>query len=223
MGTEIVNIYVGDPDEDEEEHFTVHKELLCNKVPYFEKMFKGGFAEAKTNTAKFPEDDPDTFDIFLGWLYERSLPPIIATVDPDEDSEHNLSWDGKTLYAMADKFCVPELMDVTMDEWRNSYKRSRTLPAYTAIAHGYEITSPGSLLRKYLAMACAYVITDWEENDWSIQDISDLSVKIPDLNKDIMEVMRESRGMVRDPRTMPDCDFHSHPKDIPCPWKKVKK
>jgi hypothetical protein len=31
MGTEMVDLYVGPT----EVHFSVHKEILCNKIPYF--------------------------------------------------------------------------------------------------------------------------------------------------------------------------------------------
>jgi len=41
MGTEMVDLYIGP----EKRHFRAHKKLLCSKVPYFEKMFKGQFLE----------------------------------------------------------------------------------------------------------------------------------------------------------------------------------
>ncbi|TVY42478.1 hypothetical protein LSUB1_G003278 [Lachnellula subtilissima] len=66
MGAEMVNIYVGKGPK--EQHFTVHKELLCNKIPYFEKMFKGGSQGATIiNVARFPEDNIiNSFDVLLG-------------------------------------------------------------------------------------------------------------------------------------------------------------
>lgn len=39
-----------------EHSFLVHKELLCTKIPYFDKMFKGGWEESAQSMAKFPED-----------------------------------------------------------------------------------------------------------------------------------------------------------------------
>jgi hypothetical protein len=213
MGTEMVNIYVGDPEKDEEKHFIVHKELLCNKVPYFEKMFKGGFAEAKTNTAKFPEDDPEAFDVLLDWLYGGSLPPVTRTLREGEENLYDMSWDWQDVFVLADKLCIPELMDVTMDFCREYDYEENSFPALESIEQGYKITSAGSVLRKYLAMSCAYLILN-KSNTWSLQDLSELSVKIPELNRDIMEIMREQEGAVEDPRELPDCDFHSHPKDI---------
>lgn len=69
-GTEIVTLYVGT----DEQKFIAYKDVLCNKVPYFDKMFNGGFEEANTLIARFPEDDPKPFDLMLGWVYEGTLP-----------------------------------------------------------------------------------------------------------------------------------------------------
>ncbi|TGO60643.1 hypothetical protein BOTNAR_0142g00140 [Botryotinia narcissicola] len=67
--TELVDLIVGP----EEALFRVHKSFLCNKIPYFNKMFNGGFIEAKENSAKFPEDGPQSFDILIEWLEDRAL------------------------------------------------------------------------------------------------------------------------------------------------------
>jgi len=43
FGVDMVDIYVGPT----ERRFHIHKDLLCSRVPYFEKMFKeGGFIES---------------------------------------------------------------------------------------------------------------------------------------------------------------------------------
>jgi hypothetical protein len=62
MGMNKVDLYIGP----KVEHFHVHEEILCNKIPYFAKMFRGGFAEANTKSAHLPEDNPDLFDVLLG-------------------------------------------------------------------------------------------------------------------------------------------------------------
>jgi hypothetical protein len=67
IGNDMVNIYVGP----EKEHFHVQRAAICGKIPYFEKMFKdGGFAESYTKSATFPEDDPESVDLLLGWVYQ---------------------------------------------------------------------------------------------------------------------------------------------------------
>lgn len=53
--------------------FAVHKKLLCEKIPYFEKMFQGLWIEASGNIATFPEDEVECFDVLIGWLYSGAL------------------------------------------------------------------------------------------------------------------------------------------------------
>ena len=57
MGLEIVDIHVGP----QKKLFRIHRGILCDKVPYFQKMFSSGFVEGLEGKAFFPEDDPNTF------------------------------------------------------------------------------------------------------------------------------------------------------------------
>ncbi|XMA19709.1 hypothetical protein WAI453_012500 [Rhynchosporium graminicola] len=68
MGSEVVELFVGS----EKIKFIADKDLPCAKVPYFEKMYRGGFSEATTNSANFAGDTV-SFDILLGWLYSVGL------------------------------------------------------------------------------------------------------------------------------------------------------
>ncbi|CZT03257.1 uncharacterized protein RCO7_09270 [Rhynchosporium graminicola] len=61
MGSEVVELFVGS----ETIKFIADKDLPCAKVPYFEKMYRGGFSEATTNSANFAGDTiclPDLLD-----------------------------------------------------------------------------------------------------------------------------------------------------------------
>lgn len=53
--------------------FVVHKKLICQKIPYFKKMFADGWKESADNVATFPEDSIESFDILLGWVYTGVL------------------------------------------------------------------------------------------------------------------------------------------------------
>ncbi|TVY93102.1 hypothetical protein LAWI1_G001595 [Lachnellula willkommii] len=221
MGTEMVNIYVGEGDD--KEHFHVHKELLCNKIPYFEKMFKGGFQEATTNEARFPEDNPESFDLLLGWVYEGSLPPLEYLPNKSEGDIIVVPWNCRELYALCDKLCIPELMDKVMDMYRKFNLDSNTSPSIKSIEGIYSITSFGSVFRRYVATSFSRAITTRTEESWKIEELAELMVKVPDLARDVARIMREAGGKVEDPRKKPNCDFHTHQKDIPCPWETGKK
>lgn len=65
----MVELWVSKPDP---KLYRVHKKLLCETIPYFKNMFKGGFKEATDNKATFPEDSPESFGM-LEWVYTGKL------------------------------------------------------------------------------------------------------------------------------------------------------
>lgn len=71
MGTELVEIQVGKGDK--MKSFSVHKKLLCERISFFQKMFAWGGTETKDNVARLPEDQPQSFDVLLSWLYSGKL------------------------------------------------------------------------------------------------------------------------------------------------------
>lgn len=57
----------------DEKQFDVHKELLCSVSDFFAAALDGGFKEAEAGAVKLPEQDPDTFQYFIHWLYAGKL------------------------------------------------------------------------------------------------------------------------------------------------------
>jgi hypothetical protein len=49
--------------------------VLCEKVPYFDKMFNGAFNEGVEGVATLPEDEPAAFDLLMGYLYTGTVRP----------------------------------------------------------------------------------------------------------------------------------------------------
>ena len=101
----MVTVYIG------LRSFTVHEELICNKIDYFNKLFKGNFEEATTKTVTLKEDDPDTFAHVINWLYGEAFvckkdsckAPVTVASDPG----HILP--SVALYVLADKYGIVEL------------------------------------------------------------------------------------------------------------------
>ena len=68
-----VKIFVGP----ERKDFIVFKEVLCTESTYFNFIFNNRSAEAETNTARLPDEDPNFFVLFLTWLYAEELFPTV--------------------------------------------------------------------------------------------------------------------------------------------------
>jgi hypothetical protein len=92
------------------EIFQVHKDLLCQKAPFFDKMFNGEFREGQIQTAQLPEDDPMIFKIFLAWVYQGAL-GVDDYLQTDNDSSHS------EVFTFAEKYCITDLADTVIDSY----------------------------------------------------------------------------------------------------------
>ncbi|ESZ89668.1 hypothetical protein SBOR_9946 [Sclerotinia borealis F-4128] len=107
LGTDIVKTVVGGSGTNKVK-FAIRRKILCARVPFFKCMFMGDFAEATTQSAALPEDDPDAFRLLLTWLYTGS---IASENFPDDSFLIPLS----TLFILAEKYNVSALMDSSID------------------------------------------------------------------------------------------------------------
>ncbi|KAF7886919.1 uncharacterized protein EAF02_003566 [Botrytis sinoallii] len=116
-GTQMVDIYVGE----EKILFRVYKDILCNEVKFFDRMFDGNFKEAKENTAILPEDDLEVFDMLMSWVtYDNKVWSLMG-----RDFRKKLH-----LWVLADKLCLTSLQNHVMDIWRHEDEAYETY--YTA-------------------------------------------------------------------------------------------
>lgn len=60
----IVTIYVGPPQK--RRRYTVHENLLSSESEFFRASFRGGFRESTDGVLELPEDEPRTFELFVG-------------------------------------------------------------------------------------------------------------------------------------------------------------
>lgn len=134
IGPGVVNFSVG-PDEI---HFAVHKHLLCDRVPYFQSMLhESSFKGSISNPAVFPEDDVEAFDILLTCVYSGKVRAVECTIADGRISQEVqtvietaqtsaapgapiplITWSPISAYSLAEKLCLPELMDRIMDRFR---------------------------------------------------------------------------------------------------------
>jgi len=198
--------------------FTIHKDLLCKKVEYFNIMFNGEFIESQTQAASFPEDHPIAFKLFVSWLYRETIAPL-QTIDQCGMTECQQLC---RLFALAEKYEVPLLADACMDAMISFSRSKNGIPNIATITLGYLETFDDSKLRIYLARCCAYIIltsgTETSDGTWSNEKLSALFEKTPVIMEDVMPLLRRQAGkMMQDPREVPACEYHQHAKTEPCP------
>ncbi|KAJ8071942.1 hypothetical protein OCU04_002246 [Sclerotinia nivalis] len=210
IGVEMVDLYVGPS----KTHYRVHKAFLCSKIPYFNKMFNSNFSEALSNSATFPEDSTEAFDILIEWLYTGSLRPLELNL-----SSQKCNWNVYSFYILVDKLCMSDLMNETMDfKRRFDYENSRIMRFNTA--RNICASSPqGSKLRLY-ALNCTWLsLFVVQASDIRFDEL--LSVALyndSDFSDDFLTIFEDKIGDRRcvEPRVGNDGLYHVHGKGISC-------
>jgi hypothetical protein len=106
----MVTIYVGP----ERKDFIVHKKLLCESAQFFKGALTRDFEEAHKGEIEMLEDSPGAFSLYVDWIYRSTLP-----TGNTEEHLHNLY----DLYIFAEKLCLVELKDKTMDSIQDMAKK----------------------------------------------------------------------------------------------------
>ena len=220
MGEEIVDLYVGTGAN--RKLFRVHKTLLCNRIPYFKKMFSGGFKEATENTAEFPEDSPEAFDILQGWVYKDTLPKVnISTVSGNGYKE---AWNIVDLYMLADKFCFFSLRDEIVNIWVWECVTKYSLPSISSMTQFYGRTPAGSGLRKLALHSLHYIMYGLDNTDSPVhreQSTSKVQAMLLGNHDFLADYLKLSRQHQNDKpaqniRYLSKCSFHGHGNEEPC-------
>ena len=106
----IVTLNVG-PDK---RTFHVHQALLFTYSPIFKPAFSGECRESSERGMALPEDDLETVELFMQWLYFKSL-SLTKGVSPETWDERY--WQLVRLNTFADKFDVEVLKNSIIDEF----------------------------------------------------------------------------------------------------------
>jgi hypothetical protein len=80
--------------------YPLHRDLLCERCPYFETCLDGPFKETKDEKVSLKDASPDAFDKVLRWIYG-------GMVSRPQDDEDFMSW--INAYILADRLRMEEL------------------------------------------------------------------------------------------------------------------
>lgn len=208
----------------ERREFSFSKKILCDKIPYFQALFNGPFLEGISQSADFPEDDPTTFGLLLGWVYTG----IIETPHPKPQLHEKYAgtFQIMALYALAEKYNITSLQDQAMNYICTSSSKKGTWQYPSAMATAYGWTHERSRLRLYIIRAFVYLTLcnkmvrgSPEFND---DHLCAALLENDDLFKDFFTLLRNNGPKKpRDPRRARKSDYHQHGRNEPCPYKKT--
>lgn len=215
LGTEIVTIYVGA----KRKEFLVHKKLLCKKVEYFNKMFNGGFREAREAIAYMSEDDPAAFSLLVRWVYRDTIPDISRE---EKHGENKCEYDDiLDLYLLAHKLNLEKVADVCMDLLIDDDRSYSDWPGDEHIQKVYDNTAADSALRRYCLRVLQWYLVDLrglsDSNRKHVLKIKALLLYHEDILIDFLTLMKGTNSVcIRNPTKDPRCDYHVHGKHEEC-------
>jgi hypothetical protein len=142
--------------------------LICDRFDYFSKAFKGGFQETEKVVMYLPEDDSETFDSFIDFVYRGTLPKFVADEDPPTEDTVDAYTMGKLapLFYLAEKYCMNKLANKVMDAIQDHQLDHERLPGETMMKQIYNNTRGKSKLRLYGTLCALYqTMTDGPGED----------------------------------------------------------
>ncbi|XTI83318.1 hypothetical protein V2W45_1464624 [Cenococcum geophilum] len=205
----IITLRVG-PDDPTD--FLVHRELLCDRSPFFTNAMKKKWTGDNDRILKLPDDKPENIKVYVAWLYSNR---IFTKPEGEVDKTSTVEYDGLFgAYVFGDKIQDSDFKDAIIDaiiegsEEDDSYSiNSREI---------WEYTPPGALIRRL--MVDAYVWVGGEA--WLEDDV------VPDLNQDfLVELGRALYKKIESPEdytgvapfVRDSCLYHEHTsKGEPC-------
>jgi len=210
-----VDIYVGK----EKRKWSLHRNLLCHYSTYFEAEFIGNeVPKAKkpgdNQRLDLPNDDPEGFALFVKWLYQGQLDDVSAY---SEEKKYDYSVACHKLYLLCDRFDIPELKNIAMDQYRRGLLEAELVPDAEEINEIYKQSPAGSPFRKLMTQIAARQIMD-PDNDKDAETYRSCFENNPDFAVDMVNAIKIGTGgmLFEDPTNGDECEYHDHTGDKPC-------
>lgn len=204
----LVTILVGK----EKRPWTLHRNLLCHHSSYFETEFIGNEVpkgkKPGDNKLELLEDDPAGFELFVKWLYQGRLDEVSELTD-DKKYDHSVAC--HKLYMLCERFDMPQLKNISIDQYRRGLMEVRLVPDAEEINDIYRRSPKGSPFRKLMTQIAARQIMD-PDSDKDAETYRACFENNPDFAVDMVNAIKSGSGgiLFDDPTDGVECDYHDH-------------
>jgi hypothetical protein len=164
-GSEMATVIVG-PDDGDQRKFTVHRALLAQHSPYFERCPNGNFREA--DSVLVLEDYlPESFEFVYRWLYtSKAYPPsdLSDRIPNSKDGVHELQCFWLNLLWLCCHTLIEELQAYAYRQFISSFSTPRSsfdsanAPSSDLVNAVFQTANPVPILKTYLAEVAAFNI-----------------------------------------------------------------
>lgn len=133
----------------EKARFEVHQDRLCEESTFFKAAFTSNYKESSEKSIQLPEDDVDTVEMFVQWLYNHHQCSLFR--GPwDEDGEYLTP--SIRLLVFADKYDIRRLKIHVFEELIAHYDdQEAQCFSQTAMEYVYKNSCHGSGIRTLVA------------------------------------------------------------------------
>ena len=135
----------------ENTHWLLHERLLCYHSSFFRRLFYSpDFESSKTKAYGLPEAEDGPFEIFVGWLYSRTVksPTIEKDIGPLLD-----------LYLLSEQLEIEKLGHDVIEAVRNYYHSEETYPGLRRVQYVYANTESDNEMREMMVGSVARYLT----------------------------------------------------------------
>mgnify|MGYP004501698255 CR=1 FL=1 len=169
--------------------FLAHAAFLTIRSAFFNKAFSGPWREAHDRTVQLPDDDPETFELYLHHIYTGNLavlPDGIAEDRTDESERLALA----KIYVFAEKVQDPKTKNTVLKAIisgtcieLSTEEYNRCLPPPSVVKVIYDGTAEGSLARKLLGGMYTGVYdvasrADFRDTQWPREFLDELTNQV---------------------------------------------
>ncbi|KAF2732920.1 hypothetical protein EJ04DRAFT_513566 [Polyplosphaeria fusca] len=201
----LVDIYVGES----QRHWALHRNLLCHHSELLESELHHD-GKKKQERLDLHDFDPSGFELLVKWMYQGRLDDVSDVADSTQKYDYAVSC--HKLYLLCDRFDMPQLKNVAMDQYRKGLHEAGLVPDADEINDIYRKSPTGSPFRRLMTRIAARQIMD-PDNDRDVETYRECFEDNPQFAIDLINAIKQSSGGVlfEDPTDMGnECDYHDH-------------
>jgi hypothetical protein len=194
----------------------LYKDLLCKASSFFDRAFRGSFREAVSRTLDLLNDNADSFDIFIAWLYKGNK-FLLRSPDGNDTIFKYLK-----LYVLGSRLLILNLENVVIDViYSYLWTESNRCPSLQHVRYLYDNTECGYKMRILLVeRVAAGLLSEMLEGsfpeEW--QDTLSSSARLGcDIVRTIYEWRVSTLSFLLSSRLRRSpCQFHNHNDETSC-------
>ena len=207
-------------------YFRIHKDLLASACDFFrqqvqeiEPHFPVGQCTFPLYDLEFEEYEPIAFELFVDWLYRKSLPALDGSSETraTEQVRHYI-----TLYLMAESWAIASLKNLIIDTIKARQTCHYGWFPVDLIKRIYAATTKGSCLRRYIvdSFLCKTPRSVWSgaERAKALMDHADAGnvAFLLECYEGLFGMAYKSKMRNRDPGRRDKCFYHEHERGMSC-------